>query len=373
MKPTVIIDSISLLSPLTGIGRYTYNIAANMQKNGEHTLYFFYGYASTELIEPKKRSKARYLKALVSRSDTIKKLLRKAIFATRRFSTKKFDIYWEPNFIPLENIKAKRVVTTVHDFSFILHRDFHPKGRIEYFEKNFSQNIYRSDYIITGSEFTKREILQRLDFPKERVEVIYHGVDHDTFYPRNDAIVPFLLPQKFILFVGSIEPRKNLLGLLEAYNILAPDIKERYKLVLVGFKGWENQEVMRLIQKNKQNIYYLGYVTDEELAKVYNLASLFVFASFYEGFGLPVLEAMACGTPVVCSNSSSLPEVGADAARYFDPKNIQDIAQTIASVLADEALQDAMVQKGLQRAKAFTWECSAKKHQEVFQKVLTLK
>ncbi len=334
---------------------------------------FFYGYTSKELLETHKKSKEHYLKSIISKNDYVKRVFRKIINIVGKFSSKSYDLYWEPNFIPIENIKAKKIVTSVHDFSFILYKEFHPKQRIEYFENNFFKNIYRSDYIITGSEFSKQEILQRLDFPQEKIQVIYHGVNHNIFRVYENITLPFDLPKKFIFCVGSIEPRKNLLGLLQAYNMLEPSIKDTYKLVLAGFKGWENKELMQLIEKNKKNIHYLGYISDEELAKVYNLASLFVFPSFYEGFGLPVLEAMACATPVVCSNSSSLPEVGADAACYFDPNNTEDIAKKITLVLNDTSLQQQMLQRGLQIAKNFTWEKSAQKHSEIFQKVLSSK
>lgn len=277
-----------------------------------------------------------------------------------------YDIYWQSNFIVSECIKAKKIVTTVHDFSFILHKDFHPKERIKYFEDNFFKNIYRSDIIITGSEFSKHEILERLDFKKENVRVIYHGVRHDIFKKLVNVSLNFNLPQNFIFSVGSIEPRKNLIGLLNAYNNLNDDIKNEYKLVLAGFKGWENQEIMQIIERNKEFITYLGYITDEELAAVYNKASCFVYPSFYEGFGLPPLEAMACGTPVICSNISSLPEVAGDAVLYCDPYSVDDIKNKIEKLLLDEDLQKELSQKGIFQAQKFTWEKSAQEHMKIF-------
>lgn len=271
-----------------------------------------------------------------------------------RIFLQSYDIYWQPNFIPLKNINAKKVVTTVHDFSCILHKDYHPKERIDYFENNFFQNIINSDIIITGSNFTKQEILQRLNFKEEKVKVIYHGVNHDIFKVYEDIQLDFDLPKKFIFSVGSIEPRKNLLGLLKAYNLLPKSLKDEYKLVLAGFKGWENKEIMEQIEFNKDYIHYLGFITDEQLAKVYNKATCFVFPSFYEGFGLPPIEAMASGTPVISSDQTSMPEVCQDAAIYCNPYNIQDISNKIELLLNDKKLQSKLIKKGLIKAKEHT-------------------
>ena len=224
--------------------------------------------------------------------------------------------------------------------------------------------------IICFSEFTKQEILERVDLPEEKIMVIYHGLDHDLFRVYTDCKTDLDLPEKFMFCVGSIEPRKNLLGLLQAFNSLDAAIKKEYHLVLAGFKGWENEEIMDMIKINQENIHYLGYISDQELAHVYNLATLFVYPSFYEGFGLPVLEAMACGTPVVTSYASSIPEVGGDAVVYCDPHEPKDIKEKILKLLTDHDLQQEKRTKGLNRAKMFTWERSAKEHLALFKKVL---
>ncbi len=371
MKLKVLIDSISLLSSLTGIGRYTYEIAKYIEKDSDFKTNYFYGYYSKQLIHPSDKENVKTIKSLISKYPFIKKIARKVIIIYSKIITQKYDIYWQPNFIPNESIKTNKIITSVHDFSFILHKDFHPKERIEYFEKYFFKNVVRSDIIITGSEFSKQEILEQLNFPPEKVKVIYHGIDHEIFRVSNDLNLNFELPSKFIFSVGSIEPRKNLLGLLEAYNLLDDSLKKEYKLVLAGFKGWENKEIMTLIERNKENIHYLGYISDFELIKVYNLATCFIFTSFYEGFGLPVLESMACGTPVICSNTTSMPEVGGDAVIYCNPYDVEDIKNQIKLVLFDKNLQQEMVKKGLERAKLFSWEKSAKEHIKVFKEVLS--
>ena len=170
-----------------------------------------------------------------------------------------------------------------------------------------------------------------------------------------------------MLFVGSIEPRKNLKSLIGAYLSLDKGIRKDTKLVLAGFKGWENEEIMQLLKKVKSDVVYLGYLSNIELGKLYNLATLFVYPSLYEGFGLPPLEAMACGCPVVVSDTASLPEVCGDAAQYVDPRDVDSIAEGIDKVLSDEAHRRSLIARGIARSKLFSWDKAAKKHLEVFE------
>lgn len=362
----ILVDSISLLSPLTGIGRYTYEVSKQLEEDNSLLIEYFYGYYSKKLIKPSSSKEIKGLKSFILKNPMIKKMVRKILLSYVHLFSKSYELYWQPNFIPNSGIKAKKIVTTVHDFSFILYRDFHPKERIEYIEKYFFNNLDRSDMIITGSEYTKREILKYTKFKEDKIVVIYHGIDHNLFKVYQKIELGFNLPSKFILSVGSIEPRKNLLRLLKAYQGLPLEIKDEYKLLLVGFSGWENSEIISLIKELEEYVQYLGFISDEELAQVYNLATLFVYPSLYEGFGLPVLEAMACGTAVVSSGLSSLPEVGGDAPLYCDPYSITDIQEKIVSTLADSSKRDSMVEKGLAQAQKFSWQKSAQEHKRLF-------
>lgn len=366
----ILVDSISLLFPLTGIGRYTYEVSKQLEEDNSLLIEYFYGYYSKKLIKPSSSKEIKGLKSFILKNPMIKKMVRKILLSYVHLFSKSYELYWQPNFIPNSGIKAKKIVTTVHDFSFILYRDFHPKERIEYIEKYFFNNLDRSDMIITGSEYTKREILKYTKFKEDKIVVIYHGIDHNLFKVYQKIELGFDLPSKFILSVGSIEPRKNLLRLLKAYQGLPLEIKDEYKLLLVGFSGWENSEIISLIKELEEYVQYLGFISDEELAQVYNLATLFVYPSLYEGFGLPVLEAMACGTAVVSSGLSSLPEVGGDAPLYCDPYSITDIQEKIVSTLADSSKRDSMVEKGLAQAQKFSWQKSAQEHKRVFKLML---
>ena len=370
MKPKIVIDGISLLSSLTGIGRYTYEVSKEIEKSAKFQMHYFYGTYSDTLIHPSTGTNLKNLKSILSKFSMIKNLIRELLFISSRLFASRYELYWQPNFIPHRGVKAHRTITTVHDFSFIVYKEFHTPETVKYFDKYFFRNIDKSDMIITGSEYTKKEILQRTKFTADKIRVIYHGINHNLFRVYENKELDFELPNKFILSVGSIEPRKNLIGLLKAYISLDKRIKKEYKLILVGFRGWENREIITLIEDNKEDVNYLGFISDEELAKVYNRASCFAYPSFYEGFGLPVLEAMACGTPVVCSNASSLPEVGQDAVVYCNPNNTKEIKEKIESVLEDKTLQTKMIKRGLEIAKEFSWEKSARKHMELFQEVL---
>lgn len=377
----ILIDAISLLSPLTGVGRYTYEISKCLQKmsHDKYEVFFNYGFYSKKLYGESKEAtvveeKLKSLKSFISKNHFLKKTARYFYAAFAKFYAKSFDIYFQPNFIPSANVKAKKVICTVHDFSFRLHPNWHPKERLDYFDENFHL-VKKADHIITGSNFTKQEIIDYMQIPQDKISVIYHGVNHKLYKPYSqnelqETKMKFDLPNKFLLFVGSIEPRKNLQVLLKAYNLLSKEEKYALPLILVGFKGWENEEIMQEIKRNRNHIRYLGYLSESELAHIYNLAMIFVYPSLYEGFGLPPLEAMACGTAVVVSKVASMPEVCADAALYIDPLSPQEIKEKILLLANDETLREYLCEKGKKQAALFSWEKAAQEHFRVIEEYL---
>ena len=367
MKPKIIVDAIALLSPLSGIGRYTYEVAKVLAESKDYTVNYYYGYFSEELTISNHIESVKFIKKVIHRIPFSRPIIHRLMFYISWITSPYYKLYWQPNFIFNDGIKAQKRVVTIHDFSWEIYPEFHPKERIDYFQKNFYASVKRCDHIITGSEFTKHEIIQRTGISSDKISVIYHGIDHTLFYPRTHHHIP---KQKYILSVGSIEPRKNLKNLLLAYELLDSSIKDEYHLILVGAQGWKNDEIVGLMKKLDKWVQYSGFVSDEALSSLYSEATLFVYPSLYEGFGIPPLEAMACGTAVIVSNASTLPEVCDDAAFYVDPMDIEAIKNGILTVLNNEALREDLIQKGLQRAKEFSWEKSALEHQKVFEKVL---
>lgn len=373
----IIVNAIPLLSKLTGVGTYTLNISQKLlELYPAYEYTFYYGYVSNKLFTYSNTRQGRTL-------SLIKKILKGIPYSrnfartiVKRIKIKDFDLYFEPNFIPYLNVKARATVTTVHDFSFY-RKDWESRDRYKFFKAKFSKEIYKSHIIISPSEFIKKEVLNKLTFPEERVVAIYHGIDHEVFNkncPEYVTVNPLESKIKkvghYLLFVGSIQPRKNLKGLIHAYNALPVSFQNDFKLLVVGFEGWNHKDVSEMITRNK-NIHIFDSVSNnDELAELYRRASLFVFPSFYEGFGFPPLEAMACGCPVVVSNTSSIPEVCGDAAYYVDPYNIESVAEGIIKVLTNEDLKRSLMKKGLDRVKMFDWSKSAYEHVKAFEKAL---
>jgi glycosyltransferase involved in cell wall biosynthesis len=371
----IAINTIPLLSPLTGVGNYTYQIIKSLQTIDSANDYaYFYGYYSRRLFTYQDRKSFYHLKELVRKVPFGGITTRRLKDIVNNLFYKNFDLYFEPNFIPIA-IKAKHTVTTIHDFSFRLYPEWHPKDRIFYFENNFWKSIKQADKIIVVSDFIFKESVNLFGLPKDKIKTIYNGFDRCIFrnYPLQDLQSikdKYNLPDNFILCVGSLEPRKNLKNLILAFTRLDKEIRKGFKIVIAGFKGWKNKEIMKLIENTKTDIILLGYIKDVELGKLYNAATVFVYPSFYEGFGLPPLEAMACGCPVIVSHAASLPEVCGDAVYYVNPYDIDNIAGGIYKVLTDEILKKSLVAKGIERAKLFSWERSAREHLKVFQEVL---
>jgi len=368
----IAINTIPLQGPLTGVGHYISQLAWYFNLLDKHNEYtYYYGFFSKNLVSSD--HPIQRLRNQLPKTPWFRKAVRQSVFALSGLFHSEFDLYFEPNFIPVK-IRAKKIVTTVHDFSFRLFPEAHPKDRIQYFEKHFSKNIRRSDRIITDSAYIKSEAAGLLGLPDETVTPVHLGVDHDVFkiYPRGaleSCKREFGLPEKFILFVGTREPRKNLDALIRAYAELPEWIQREFSLVLVGPHGWGDGDPSAR-QKLGNRVMVLNYVETQKLALIYNLASVFVYPSLYEGFGLPPLEAMACGCPAIVSRAASLPEVCADAAYYINPEDITTIAEGMCRVISDLELKTALVSKGIERASFFSWEKTARETLKVFDEIL---
>jgi glycosyltransferase involved in cell wall biosynthesis len=285
------------------------------------------------------------------------------------------DLLHSTDFIPPLYTPIPTVIT-VHDLAFLHWPHFLTKDSAAYYGQ-IDRAVRHAKHIIVPSESTKQDLTAMLGVPPIKISVIYEAAD-DLFAPlplaqtRADVIAKYHLPAAFILFVGTIEPRKNVDGLIRAFHHL----RNKYgvndtALVIAGGSGWLYNETLDLIRQLnlEQSVFLVGRVVDEELHKLYVAARCHVHAAHYEGFGLPPLEAMACGTPTIVSNVSSLPEVVGDAALLVDPSNWEEIAVAIHRLLNDDQLHAEMRDKGLQRARFFSWESAARRTMEVYQLV----
>ena len=270
--------------------------------------------------------------------------------------------------MPLRQVPT---VLTVHDLIFRLFPQHHK--RLNYWYLNAAVPLYcrRADAIIAVSQATKEDLVRLYGLHPAKITVV-HEAAAPHFAPAPPAQIAqvrarYHLPERYLLHVGTIEPRKNLNRLLEAVHRLRR-AGEEVRLVVVGSKGWLYQGFFHRLEALSlgEAVHLPGYIPDADLPAVYSGATLVAVPSLYEGFGLPVLEAMACGAPVVCSNASSLPEVAGDAARYFDPTQVEEMAEAILTVWRDGALQEAMRQQGLARAARFSWERAAEETRAVY-------
>lgn len=271
--------------------------------------------------------------------------------------------------------KGKTIVTVYDLFFMDFPRLADKQARRDFFRKA-ETSFRKADGILTISEFTKNELLEKFIVEESKVRVVYLGIDHATW---NDISAPRLeeirakygLPSTFLLFVGALEPRKNLLRLIKALAKIHKEYKP-ISLVLVGRRGQEYEQLSDEIkhQSLESWVRMLGYVPESDLKYLYRLASLLVFPSLCEGFGLPVLEAMTSGLPVVASRSSALPEIAQDAALYFDPENPDEMAEKILQAFQDRRLNEALKKKGIKRANAFHWEKTAAQTLNFYQEVV---
>lgn len=281
------------------------------------------------------------------------------------------EIFFNPHFFSAPLSRSCRKAMTFHDLSFEYHPEFFSwRKRIwQKYLMNVGQEVQGAEKIIAVSRSTKEDLMDFYKINPGRIKVIYSGVD-DKFEKKelceseSEGIKKkYRLPQNFILYFGTVEPRKNIVGLISAFQLIKGRIKNKeLKLVIAGARGWLYQDIFKAAKNSKysQDIIFTGFVEPADKVFLYNLASLFVYPSFFEGFGFPPLEAMACGLPVITSNTSSLPEVVGDAALMVDPYNIDELAWAMAEVLADDDLRCELIARGLARAKMFSWEKCAK-------------
>lgn len=272
--------------------------------------------------------------------------------------------------------RKKRLVATIYDLTVITHPECHRRQNVRICVKGIRDALRYADAIIAISEHTKRDMIEHLKCPAELISVTHLAAD-PMYHPVDDPAVrkrvrdKYGLPERYILFIGSLEPRKNVSTLIHSYSRLPERLKREFSLVVAGAKGWKNSDIYSTVKKIgvEDKVRFAGYIDKDDISAVYSMATVFVYPSLYEGFGLPILEAMACGTPVITSNTSSMPEVAGTAAEFITPTDTEEITEALRRVLEDETLMLDMRRRGLERSSKFTWERCARETLEVYKKV----
>jgi len=287
----------------------------------------------------------------------------------------RLDLLHSPDFIP-PAFGARHFVITVHDLNFLYYPQFLTADSRRYYNDQIAWAVAHADHILADSEATRADLIRLLNVPPEKVTTVHLGID-PIFRPLppdpvRETLARYGLTPGYLLFVGTLEPRKNLPGLLTAYRILLDRGKPSPPLVIAGSRGWLYEEIYARVESLhlKNDVRFVYDVADDDLPALYNGAALFVMPSFYEGFGLPALEAQACGTPVVISDRGSLPEVAGAAAVTVNPDDPEDIAAGIARVLGDSSLQAALRAAGPAHAARFTWDQAARGTLSVYRQIL---
>jgi glycosyltransferase involved in cell wall biosynthesis len=373
----IVISSNSLRQPLTGLGNYTLNLIQSLQDTSDLELAFFDGvqWETTAAVKPERIiSNALNVLRNIPFAYPAKRWLGHLYF-WRGIKKNKPDLYHEPNFLAYKNNLP--TIITVHDLSWIKFPEVHPPSRVRDMNRYFEHGIKRASHIITDAEFIRQEFIQHFKYPADRVTAIPLGVN-ESFRPYSQKETEVTLVKNdlkhgnYILAVGTLEPRKNLSVAIEAFLLLPKELRQRYPLVIAGSKGWLlgglEKKIHPLIQSG--GIKMLGYAPQNELPHIIAGALTLVFPSIYEGFGLPTLEAMACGVPVIASDNSSIPEVIGDTGILLNSKDTQGFADAMLSLIENPTLRAMLSNKALERSKKFTWEKCALSTLEVYKKVL---
>jgi len=352
------IDCRELRSYVTGIGRILIELLREAKKHSKDFNFILFGNQHTDFLSFKDVFKD-YKKVIIKEKST---LWWDQIQLKRAIKKSNIDVFFSPYYkIPL--LTKTKTILSIFDVIYLLVEPYKNYFRNRLYARNFIKFASKkAKRIITSSNYTKDDLLKVLNLPKEKIEVIYLGVSPKfrIIYERDkieSVKKKYRIDKRYILYVGNFRPHKNVERLVNAYNLLPEAIKSEHNLVLGGEESRKFIRDNNLIKSsNLQYIVFAGKILDEDLPALYSGADLFVFPSLYEGFGLPPLEAMACGCPVVSSNTSSMPEVLGDSALFFNPYDEEEMSLAIRQMLEDENLRNNFRQKGLARVKLFTPE-----------------
>jgi alpha-1,3-rhamnosyl/mannosyltransferase len=373
----VAVNAVPLRSPLTGVGQYIRQLMAAIEARGDVQPRYFYA------SHWGRKAVASPVAAIDDVKRVVKKVLPYPYLVSRAGQRLMFSggmrlmrphLYHEPNYVALP--WDGPLVVTVHDLSFVHHPESHPKDRLEHFARFLPGTLERAAHVITDSETVRREALAHFGLDPKRVTAIHLGVGPE-FAPRDAAATAPVLARHglvhggYLLSVGTLEPRKNLALAMRAWASLPKGVRGGRPLVVAGAKGWLNDSLVALVERLEREgaVRFLGFVPQEDLPVLYAGALAMAYPSRYEGFGLPVVEAMACGVPVVTSSASCLPEIAGEAALLADPDDEAAMARALRSLVEDAALRERLGRAGIARAREFTWARCAERTVGIYRAV----
>lgn len=383
MDIDLIFGADSITAPLTGIGRYAFELARGLHRHSDvgRVRYFALGrWADWSALQqadgaaPTQRS----LRSRIASNRAAVQAYRLLMPAVQhlRLHRQAGAIYHAPDyFVPPFPGPA---VATVHDLSHHIYPQFHPPARIDFMRRALPASLRRTSHVITVSDSARQDLIKHLGYPASRITAIALGAS-PSFRPHSPGELALLLPRLglqphgYSLYVGTIEPRKNLDRLLTAYEVLSPALRRQYPLVMAGGAGWRCEKTLERMERAASAgwLHYLRYIPQADLPALYAGARLFVYPSLYEGFGLPVLEAMASGTAVITSNVSSLPEVAGSATMQIAPADTDALTTALALALQDSAWRQQARSAGLARAAQFSWQQCIQQTVQVYAHLLT--
>lgn len=375
----ILVNALPLTGLLTGIARYVRNLYSCLEKEQAARLGYFIGRETVPVMPAQNSTATRLLQRerlgrlpgpvvcslRVAQWLWYERCLRRDILKAGGY-----NIYHETGFFPPDIGGRLPVVHTVYDLSLRRYAHTHPRERVCFYEFFVRRRLPHAAHVLAISEYVRQEILDEFRLDPQMVTTVPLAAD-PHFFPRPEERVAVTLARlgiakPYLLFAGTLEPRKNLKLLIEALPLMRHDIS----LVLAGWSGWGDKAWLERLRASglAQRVILSGYVDDEDLACLYSGAISLVYPSLYEGFGLPILEAMACGCPVVCSNTSCLPETAGDAALLVGPHDPEELAAALDQLVENDALQREMSARGRRRAAMFTWEQTARQTMAVFEK-----
>ena len=363
------IDGIPLAEPKTGVGHYTFEIAVEVARQSPSDIFEVLSHLPFADLDPAPANLS-FIKQPVNSATKHWWTIGLPLYIKRA----RLDLFHGTNYdVPVWG--GCPTVLTIHDLSQLLFPETHEERRVARARRRLPVMSRRATTIITPTEAVKSEVCEHLRVPREKVVVVYEaprrGFQPMPLAQTSVTVRRLGIEDEFILYVGTIEPRKNLITLIQAFEEIMRSTRLRPQLVIAGKKGWLTDELFAYIESAKfgERVRLTGYLRDDELRALYSACRVMVYPALYEGAGLPALEAMACGAPVITTNTPAIVEMVADKARLFSPQDFRTLAKHLVELLTIPAAREALSRGGIEHAAQFTWERAAHETLKIYRRI----